>query len=86
MTGVQTCALPIYLHKNYNPPNFSDDPIGDGLIFRGLSKALKNAKELSTVSKPVESKSRRHKFFKIGKRKRKSNYSKNKHSKCQKSH
>ena len=74
-----------HLHKNYNPLKFSDDPIGDGLIFSDLSKALKSAKELSTVSKSVESKNGRRKFFKNGQRKRKSNYSKNTNSTHQKS-
>ena len=45
-----------HLNKNYGPLKYSDDPIGDGLVFSDLSKALKNAKELSSVTKAVDSK------------------------------
>ena len=59
---------------------YTDDPIGDGLVFSNLSKALKNAKELCSVTKAMASKNGKRSMYQSNEGKRK-NYFKGKSSK-----
>ena len=63
-----------HLNKNYGSLKYSDDPIGDGLVFSDPSKALKNAKELSSVTKAMDSKNGKCRMCQSNKRKRKNHF------------